>query len=371
MSQTKNPHVWGNIRHVFNPAILNEIQISEEYLNIDSEQVLEASRVREGLVEIISGVQEQSGLGPNILEATQGQRTRFAEDLKSNPQWLSSFSKILGLFDVDAEPSEVVQNLNRPWWNALQVNLANDSYSPKSGYGFTGKVSHSFIAQLGDAGLKTKGKLKYDVQTNFQPVSVGNLLFTSDNKLVLGYRGGQNFPDVVHVMPCGSAEPHLKRGAVWGSFDLEHKEELNFSKKEYSSAEFVAVATESLMAKGKWHYWVFRTKTPMTSEQVKNHWQTAVDRKEHDHLEVYDANPEKILDEIATNFWDITKADPKSYATTTSANKGTWLPQCSVSVLASYAQQRGKDWAKHAEQKLDGHYDLTSCFENSGSSKNE
>ncbi len=39
------PHVWGVIRHVFNPAILDETQIHEKYSNIDSEQVLKASRV--------------------------------------------------------------------------------------------------------------------------------------------------------------------------------------------------------------------------------------------------------------------------------------------------------------------------------------
>ncbi len=245
----------------------------------------------------------------------------------------------------------------------MQVNLGSDDYSPEGGYAFVGKVSHSFIAQLGDAGLKTRTQPRYDVQTKFQPVSVGNLLFTSDNKLVLGYRGGQNFSDVIHVMPVGSAEPHLARGAVWGSFDLEHKEELNFGKTEYSSAEFVSVVTESLMAKGKWHYWVFRTKTTMTSEQVKNHWQTAVDRKEHHHLEVYNGNnPEELLDIMATNFWDIAKADPNFYSRTIEANKGTWLPQCSISVLGSYVQDLGPDWARRAEQRLNGHYDLTSCF---------
>jgi len=363
MIDSEVPQIWGSVRHIFNPAILDPRQITENYLNIDGNQVNEATEIRGGLVEIMGRVQEQEGLGgANILDITQDERTRFATALKKNPQWFDSFSKILELFDVDAKPEQVVQNINRPWWNRLQTNLASDTYSPNTGYSFNGRISHSFIAQLGDAGSKTRSQPKYDTQIKFQPVSIGNLLFTSDKKLVLGYRGGQNFPDVVHVMPCGSAEPHLKSGTVWGSFYLEHDEELNFNKTHYDSAELVAMVTESLMAKGNWHYWTFRTKTSMTSEQVETHWRTAVDRKEHHHLEVYDANPEKILEVIANNSWDITKADPSSYATTTKANKGTWLPQCSISVLGSYAQELGLDWAKEAQSHLGNKFDLTSCF---------
>lgn len=243
----------------------------------------------------------------------------------------------------------------------MQVNLANDNSSPEAGYVFVGKVSHSFIAQLGDAGSRTRDKPRYNIQTQFQPVSVSNVLFTADNKIILGYRGGQNYPEVIMTVPAGSAEPHLKGGAIFGSMALEHKEELNFENTNYSSAEFVGVTTESLIAKGKWHYWVFRTTTPMTSRDVIAHWQTAVDRKEHHHLEVYDANPEKILEVIANNSWDITKADPQAYSKTTEANKGTWLPQCSISVLASYVQQHGEAFARHAKERLE-HFDLTSCF---------
>jgi len=359
----EHPHVWGKIGHVFQPSITDDTQVHEEYLNIDNGQVFSATRTRDDLVSVIDRVQAEAGLkGVNILEATQDQRNVFAAALKSDSEWFNHFSNILNFFDVDADPKQVVQHLNRPWWNALQVNIANDSYSSEKGYSFEGKISHSFIAQLGDAGARTRGVPRFDIQKKFQPLSVGNLLFTSDNKLVMGYRGGQNFPDVIHVMPVGSAEPHLDRGAAWGSYDKENLEELNFSPADYQKAELVAKTTELLIARGGWHYLVFKTKTQMTSQQVKNHWLTAVDRKEHDHLESYDANPTAILEMMKDKSWDVTKASPKSYATTTPENKGTWLPQCSVCVISSYVQELGRDFAEDAERYLGGHYDLTSCL---------
>ncbi len=362
MTEDIHPHVWGRIGHIFKPSISDESQVEEEYVNLESNQVLQASRIKGGLASIIEKVQHQCGIGANVLEATQEQRDIFAQRLKSDSQWFDSFKTILNLFDVDATPEQVVQNINRPWWNALQVNLSEDRYSPRGVYSFIGKVSHSFIAMLGDAGSKTRGMPKYDVQIKFQPISVGNVLFTSDNKLVLGYRGGQNYSDVMMVVPAGSSEPHLERGAAWGSYNQENLEELKFTKEDYQSAELVGRATESLMARGGWHYWVFRTRTQMTSEQLKQHWLTAVDRKEHHHLEVYDADPEKLLGLMKTNQWDITKADPKALSKTTPENRGTWLPQCSLCVLTSYVQQIGQEWARHAQDCLEGHYDLTSCF---------
>jgi len=360
----EHPNLWGRVDYVFIPSILDKTQVHEEYLNIDSDQVLKATRVRDGLVGIIERVQEKAGLkGVNILDATQDQRNVFAAALKSDSEWFNCFKDILTFFDVDADPTKVFEHINRPWWNALQVNISGDSYSPEKGYSFEGKISHSFIAQLGDAGAKTRGAPRFDIQKKFQPLAVGNLLFTSDNALVMGYRGGQNFPDVVHVMPCGSAEPHLERGAAWGSYDKENIEELNFSHTNYQKVELVGKTTELLIARGGWHYLVFKTKTQMTSDEVKSHWLNAVDRKEHDHLVTYDADPNVILRMIKNQSWDVTKANPKSYATTTSENKGTWLPQCSVCVLSSYVQELGRDFAENAERYLDRHFDLTSCFE--------
>ena len=363
MAEDIYPHVYGKIRHLFKPAMLDESQIKEEYINLESPKVLQASKIRDDLVSIIEKVQLQCGIEANVLDATQEQRGIFIQKLKSDSQWFESFRNILNLFDVDAAPEKVVQDINRPWWNALQVNLSEDKYSPQEGYSFTGKVSHSFIAMLGDSVSKSKTLPKYNVQTKFQPVSIGNILLTSDNKIVLGYRGGQNFSDVIMVVPAGSAEPHLERGAVWGSYDKEILEELKFTKKDYQSAELVGRATESLLARGGWHYWIFKTKTQMTSEQVKDYWLTAVDRKEHKHLEVYDAEPEKLLSLMKAKQWDIAKADQKSMSKTTPENKGTWLPQCSLCVLTPYVQQLGPKWARHAQDYLEGHYDLTSCFD--------
>lgn len=362
MTEEIHPHVWGRIGRLFKPSISDESQVKEDYLNLGSNQVLQASEIRDGLTSIIEKIQLQCGIGINVLEATQEQRAVFSHKLKSDSQWFNSFKSILNLFDVDAAPEQVVQNINRPWWNALQVNLSEDRYSPQEGYSITGKVSHSFIAMLGDAGSKTRTLPKYDVQTKFQPISVGNVLFTSDNKLILGYRGGESFSEVIMVVPAGSAEPHLEQGAIWGSYSKENLEEIKFTKKEYQSAELVGRATESLVARGGWHYWAFRTRTQMTSDQVKEHWSNAVDRKEHHHLEVYDAAPEKLLDLMKTNQWDIDKADSKALSKTTPENRGKWLPQCSLCVLTSYVQQLGPEWARHAQDYLEGHYDLTSCF---------
>lgn len=88
----KIPQIWGSLRHVFNPAIRDETQVHENYLNMDHPQVLEASRIKNGLVEIIQRVQEQAGI-KNPLDAAQEQRERFIRVLKNDPQWFDSFLK--------------------------------------------------------------------------------------------------------------------------------------------------------------------------------------------------------------------------------------------------------------------------------------
>lgn len=164
-------------------------------------------------------------------------------------------------------------------------------------------------------------------------------------------------------MPVGSAEPHLDRGSIWGSLDKECLEELNLTNAEYTSSELVAKTLELMPAKGGWHYLVFRTKIQMTSDHVIKHWETAVDKKEHRHLEAFSDEPDELLYELRARLWDVYKADPTSLAKTTQDNHGKFLPQGVLGILSSYVQQQGFEFATRAEEYFGRHFDLTSCFE--------
>ena len=364
-TQPQFPHVWGRIDYTFEPAISDQTRVSERFTNSGSDQIMRAAKIRDGLAGVIDRVQSEVGLQKvHILEAKPEERSKFIDALRHDEDWFKGYSEILKLYGINNNPSELLSYMTRPWWNALQVNVSHDSYSYQNGvYSFRGPVSHSFLAQLKPAGIKTLETVSSQVQEKYQPLSVGTVVHTSDGKIVLGYGSGQNFANTVHLMPVGSVEPHLDGGAIFGSFAKESQEELNFTPNYYTSAELVAKTLEQMPAKGGWHYLIFRTTTQMTSDQVLTHWTTAVDRKEHKKLVVFPDQPSEILCELKKNLWDVTKADPENLANTTQDNNGKFLPQCVLGILASYSQRFGYEWARKAQEYFEGHFDLTSCFE--------
>jgi hypothetical protein len=365
MEQTSQfPHVWGKIDYIFQPSIIDNTRIKEEFTNSGTDQIKKAAELRDGLAGVIDKVQTDVGLKKvHILEAKPDERARFADALRSNEDWLAGFGEVIKLYGIDNDPRELLIHMARPWWNALQVNVSKDSYDKNTGfYSFRGPVSHSFLAQLKPAGIKTLEAVSSQIQEAYQPISVGTVVHTSDKKIVLGYRSGQNFADTIHLMPVGSAEPHLEGGSVFGSFAKESLEELNFSPDNYQSAELVAKTLEQMPAKGGWHYLIFRTTTQMTSKQVLKHWKTAVDRKEHKKLVVFSDSPSEILYEMRERLWDVTKADTTNLANTTEENHGRFLPQCVLGILASYSQRYGMEWARQAEEYFEGHFNLTGAY---------
>ena len=293
--------------------------------------------------------------------------------MRNNPEWLAHTKALFEVIEPGIDLLEAIPYFNRPWWNQLTFGFIDDNYLPQgsdtlfddSQYTVNAGISHSFLSQLSEA-RDRKWNLKFHQQ--LRPCSISNILITSDNQIVLGYRGGVNHSDVLMTLPAGSVEPHLKsgeRGALFGSYDKEMWEELRFSPEHYTSAELIGRAVESLLVPGGWHYYVFRTKTQMTLDQVVDRWQTAVDKKEHKHFVAYPNQFPTMLDVIKTNSWDIIKANPERLNQTTPENYGKILPQASISVLTHMihmACEYGPRFAIDAQEYLDRHFDLTSCF---------
>jgi len=356
MKETQRPVVWAKIVQIYQPP-LKEGNVHIIY-DLDSSRIAQSLQLENEMNAVIQRVEEQAGTFRKDVLGDSVKKERLTQALKNDEGWRVCFKNICSFFSPDLDPTEAAKDIDRPFWSNLQFGFVSDIYEPPN-YSINSQVSHSFLTQLAES---TRSKYR---MSRLKPVSVVSDLITADNRLVLGHRGGNNHSDVIMNVPAGSVEPHLKseeRGALFGSSDKENYEELALTPEHCSSSELIARVEEKLLVPEGWHYYVFRTRVHMKLDELLEHWQRAVDKKEHRHLVFYDAkDPDLILSAIKYNTWDINKAGEKINQTTP-GNMGTFLPQCSANVLAHFVQQEGKQWAQQAQTYLDNHYDLTSCF---------
>lgn len=349
---------WGTLKHLYYPPLTEKD--TEIIYNLNSSEIEKANQTVDEMQTQITRVQKQLGFeGVNFLGDRQ-KKEQFSEALKKDDGWISSWKNICKMFAPSIDPMEVIQSIDRPFWNNLQFGFLSDKYdSPK--YQVHSEISSSLLTQLSESHFR-KFRLN-----RLHPASISNVLTTADNQMVLGYRGGNSYYDVIMTVPAGSIEPHTKPGerkALFGSYDKEMFEELRLKPEHCESSKLIAKAEESLLASNGWDYYVFSTKTKMNFKELNEYWQTADDKKEHRHLVNYEYNPDLILKELKEKAFDISKANQDAINKTTPENIGKILPQCSVCVLADLAHNYGSSWAQQAQDYLEGHYDLTSCFKN-------
>ncbi len=357
--------LWGKIWYLFNPKnSLDETRVHINY-QISSENLRKVQELIRDMNLAVSIKTEQLGLkGVNPLGMKDEQRTAYSEALKADDRWKEGFFSILKACELDIDSGDAIRRISRPWW--LTINFANDPSKDvitlENHYHVTPNVYPSLISQLIEAGMPG-----LNFPEALRPCSVINALHTADGKLMYGLRGGANFANVYMPVAVGSVELHLEPGegdSLFGSNRKELGEELAFTRGHYKDSRLVAIAEETHIAKGGWLYYVFDTETALTQPEIIEHWKRAVDREEHQKLEGFDCHdPQSHLEFLIQRAFDKSKADPKQVNRVTPVNYNTFLPQAILSTASYFVSQYGKDFAMQALQTLEGHFDLTSCFE--------
>ncbi|MCX6707447.1 MAG: hypothetical protein NT001_04895 [Candidatus Woesearchaeota archaeon] len=309
--------------------------------------------VKDRLDILISAKREYLGLSKvKPIHMSRDQAESLRQSLKTDRQWINNFEELIGLLAPKLNSltlDEKLAPINIPWWNAGLLFSSRDHYDETAGsLELDATISHSYITQL----IRSQKPGEQRGKT----ISVSNLLITSDDLIVLGYRGGQNLPDTIMTVPAGSVEYHTGRNPLFESMYAEFAEELGLRKEDMQTIELMGKITTRAFINNP-HY-TFRSRTRLSFEDVKKVWSESEDQREHKHLVSFPDNPDHMIREIRRLSYDISKANPDKPALTTNENIGKILPQCAAAVLLHYVQREGKEWARMAEEKLGGDYKL-------------
>lgn len=261
---------------------------------------------------------------PINLNTHQAEELRQA--IKSQNAWKEYFHQLMDISNIPKEArNETVINL--PWWNAPLSHISEERYQEGS-LSLDLSIAHSYITQLIRYG-------KIDISLNIgKPISLSNNLITSDNFLILGWRGGHNLRDTIMSVPAGAVEYHSGKDPIFESLYAELKEEVGLTKKDVVSAELIGKLSNG-MVKNNPHY-VTRVRTSLSLSDVLKLWGASEDYREHKHILAYPNDFSFISNRIKDNMYDESKVDPDVPSRTTPANIGTILPHCAATILAHY-----------------------------------
>lgn len=210
--------------------------------------------------------------------------------------------------------------ITRPWFNEQLVFYGGYELLPQA-LRIPSSVRHSYFTHFTDQLIPTG--------QHHIPLSVAGVVHL-DNLLVLGWRGGHNYADTVHVVPAGS----ITYGTDF--FGKEMREELGSipTDRYRQKPEVVGMVTDT---KGKgWQYLVVHVDIDMDAHDFMQKWIYAEER-EHRFLPLLPDSLEAFLYYAAHNRYDIEREDPGNRARTTEDNRGKILPQAVAIVLLDYA----------------------------------
>jgi hypothetical protein len=352
---------WGKAVHIYERPLREEDIVTN--IQVDPDRIRRTTEITRELQYGIDRSIKSLGLkGINVLSMSRDVREgQLGAKIKSDSGWQRAYEQLLDLLAPRVDPELSVSDLTRTDWNSPQLGLLGYSFDGEK-LTLSAEHSHSYIDILSGA-KNPDGSKKYPQLKKMDPMSVGGFIVTSDNFLVLGYRGGINFNDTVMLLPAGSVEPHSGVNPLYESIDKENLEEVLLTRERWYPLKESGLVTMTFDITANRSYAVFQEYTDYTLSELVRRWEIhAKDRGEHRHLVPLHNDPEYVLKEIERKRFDHERAD-LPLSKTSGINYGAILPQCALGVLSVYAQRQGIEWARRAEQDLGGLYDLSAGFE--------
>ena len=307
-----------------------------------TKQIRDIERQKRAVVGIDQGI-------PAMQIGTDKRRELWAA-MKSDPAWVRAYEQIIKLTAPDVDAGAVVGSIALPDWNDDSALFrVDDNYDISTGsLEVRAKPAHTYLTQLLRAGV-----------VHDDSASISNALITSDELIVMGWRGGQSFYNIIMAMPAGSLEYHTGCNPLFETWEKEMKEETGLSPELLGETSVVARVVDQTTQRNSSLY-VFRTNLPVSFAELQYFWiKNAADRHEHKFLLPFDDNnPDLVLRLFSENTYSREAANPVKPSATTPANVGTVLPPGAITVLAHYAQREGLDWAREAQEILKNNYRL-------------
>jgi hypothetical protein len=318
-----------NIEHVYFPALKPGQDIGYNYLQKEND-LRAGKEISSSIEEIVNRTRAELGVAdipPISLDKAKAEELRQA--IKSQKPWKENFHFLMNLAGIPAE-SQSEDAIYLPWWNDLLLHVSDEKYE-KGKLSLDASIAHSYATQL-----LRRGKIK---APPMKAISISNVLITSDDFIVLGWRGGHNFGDTIMSVPAGSIEYHTGKDPIFESLTAELDEEVGLSQDDVVSAELIGKLNGG-MIEGNPHY-VTRVKTTRSLAQTLKHWDIAKDYKEHKHMFGYPDDCQFVSNRIKNNLFNISKANQENMSATTPENTGAILHQCAAALLVHYINTGG------------------------------
>ncbi len=197
--------------------------------------------------------------------------------------------KLLGL------PLDKKEGIKIPWWNEiaggeLEHNFNSGFIDIKLG------PRHSYETQL----------IRIGLMLPIKSVSVGGLILTSDNYLLVGLRGGKTLPNTYHV-PAGALKvtPGLKTGeeSIYDIFrTAEFKPESGIYDADVVKATIHSRTMDYSIERGPMYN--FLVMTNLSRDELHRKWSanTNKDKKEHKDLVFIRTTPKEVDTFIRENY---------------------------------------------------------------------
>ncbi len=335
------------IAAVYAPPLTRESGITFNYTQgPDASQIERVVVARDAITVIVD--QKRSDLGvahirPLNLAKDQAQLLRTA--IKEDKEWRRLYSEILStlapeLASINLEGQ--LESMQVPWWNASLLARLDEHYDNRS-LQVEAAFSHSYVESLM---YSEEARKKRDL------MSISGVLVTSDEKVVVGLRGGHRFADVVMTTPAGSVEYHSGKNPLFETADAEFMEELNLSNEEIHQLSLLGRVINKTHSQSS--LYVFSGKTSLSFLELQNVWGRSKDQMEHKELIAIDNDPKALLEYILAHPYDPAKANQANPAATTPENIGSFLPQGAISILLYGVHTAGQEWKEKTQERLEG-----------------
>lgn len=351
---------WCRIEHIFKRPLREEDILTT--FETPRQTIAETTELMKAMQKAIDSTVVRLGYAGQKL-MTLGTKIRdgqIGSEIKQDPAWQEAYARLLGLHAPGIDPEESAGDLKRTDWNSFQFKLLG--YTFKEGkLMLSADYSHSYLDTLSGIQIPEGGRKYFQLRV-FDPMSVAGFTTSKNGFVLLGWRGGTNFDQTIHYIPVGSVEPHSERNPLYESEDKENLEELALVRDIWYPNQDAGLVTLVKDTRDNRTYAVFNQPTDTSLDDLIKLWRSSSDKPEHLHPLPLRNNAEYLREEI--------KRKPFTYeevnlplSNTSGVNYGAILPQCAIGLLAVLARQNGLEWARESERYLDGHFDLTSCFE--------
>ncbi len=320
-------------------------------LDLDPKGITRIKELRDNLGCIIDGKRADLGFSEvRPINLLKDDAEQLRQALKSDSKWKKEFRAIVDTLAPDLRTislDDLIAPIQVPWWNAIILSRRGGGFDYVGDFlRIDASLSHSYLPQVFSSRRITKN------QTD--SMSVSNILITADDFIVLGYRGGHRYSDMLMNVGAGSLEFHSGDNPLFETSYAELKEEVRLSRKDLSSMKLVGSVRDETLQKTT--LYVFRSRTPLTFAELLGVWQGSIDQNEHKYLMAYPDDPDMVLSLIRCNAYDPALANQDNPAATTIANAGSLVPPCAVSLLAHFGQKYGSDFIENARARLGDSY---------------